>query len=55
LSRNQILARIWHEQPNPENTSLNVHLHWLREKIEPDPSQPARLQTVHGRGYVFIG
>lgn len=55
LSRNQILARIWHEQPNAENTSLNVHLHWLREKIEPDPSQPTRLQTVHGRGYIFVG
>jgi len=54
LSRNQILARIWREQPNAENTSLNVHLRWLREKIEPDPSQPTRLQTVHGRGYIFV-
>jgi len=55
LTRNQILARIWREQPNTENTSLNVHLHWLRDKIETDPSQPTRLQTVHGRGYVFVG
>ena len=55
ITRNQILARVWHEQPNPDNTSLNVHLHWLRDKIEADPSQPARLQTLHGRGYVFVG
>jgi DNA-binding response OmpR family regulator len=55
LTRNQILARVWHEEPNPENTSLGVHIHWLRDKIEVDPTQPARLQTLHGRGYVFLG
>ena len=54
LIRNQILARIWRESLNTENTSLNVHLHWLREKIEADPAQPKRLQTLHGRGYVFV-
>jgi DNA-binding response OmpR family regulator len=53
-SRNQILARIWREQPTIENTSLNVHLHRLRDKIETDPSQPTRRQTVRGRGYVFV-
>jgi DNA-binding response OmpR family regulator len=55
LTRNQILARVWHEEPNPEHTSLGVHMHWLRDKIEDDPAQPMRLQTVHGRGYVFVG
>jgi DNA-binding response OmpR family regulator len=55
LTRNQILARVWHEEPNPDNTSLGVHIHWLRDKIEVDPTQPARLQTLHGRGYVFLG
>lgn len=55
LTRNQILARIWREEPNPVNTSLGVRMHWLRERIEDDPAKPTRLQTLHGRGYIFVG
>ncbi len=34
---------------------MDVHVRWLREKIEPDPAHPARILTVRGIGYRFEG
>lgn len=35
--------------------TVDVHVRWLREKIEPDPAQPVRIVTVRGAGYRFEG
>lgn len=54
LSKEQILEHVWDSQGKfvDENT-LSVNIRRLRAKIEEDPGHPARIQTVHGIGYVW--
>lgn len=55
LSRELILERVWGWDFSGGSRTVDVHIRWLREKIEPDPSTPARLVTVRGVGYRFEG
>jgi DNA-binding response OmpR family regulator len=55
LSREQILQRVWGWEYTGDSRTVDVHVRWLREKIEPDPATPARLVTVRGGGYRFEG
>ena len=54
LSKEQLLTRVWDSQGKyvDENT-LSVNIRRLRGKIEDDPSEPRRIRTVHGIGYVW--
>jgi DNA-binding response OmpR family regulator len=51
LSRDQILERVWGYDFAGETRTVDVHVRWLREKIEKDPKEPKLLQTVRGVGY----
>jgi DNA-binding response OmpR family regulator len=51
LSRDQILERVWGYDFAGETRTVDVHVRWLREKIEKDPGEPKLLQTVRGVGY----
>jgi len=55
LSRQFLLERVWGWEFGGGTRTIDVHVHWLREKIEPDPSQPSRIVTVRGSGYRFEG
>ncbi len=55
LSREQILERVWGWEYTGDSRTVDVHVRWLREKIEPDPANPVRLVTVRGAGYRFEG
>jgi DNA-binding response OmpR family regulator len=55
LSRDLILERVWGWDYDGGSRTVDVHVRWLREKIEPDPSDPARIVTVRGVGYCFEG
>jgi DNA-binding response OmpR family regulator len=55
LTREFILERVWGWNFIGDSRTVDVHIRWLREKIEPDPSAPARIQTVRGAGYRFEG
>jgi len=55
LSRDLILERVWGWQYDGGSRTVDVHVRWLREKIEPDPANPARIVTVRGIGYRFEG
>ncbi len=55
LSREQILQRVWGWDYTGDSRTVDVHVRWLREKIEPNPAQPTRLVTVRGGGYRFEG
>jgi DNA-binding response OmpR family regulator len=55
LSRDLILERVWGWDYDGGSRTVDVHIHWLREKIEPDPKQPTRIVTVRGVGYRFEG
>jgi DNA-binding response OmpR family regulator len=55
LTRELILERVWGWDFNGGSRTVDVHVRWLREKIEPDPAQPVRIITVRGAGYRFEG
>jgi DNA-binding response OmpR family regulator len=55
LSRDLILERVWGWSYTGDSRTVDVHIRWLREKIEQDPSSPTRIQTVRGAGYRFEG
>lgn len=52
-SREQLLERVWGPDFMGDSKTVDVHIRWLREKLEPDPSHPQSLQTVRGFGYRF--
>ncbi|MBM4464577.1 MAG: response regulator transcription factor [Chloroflexi bacterium] len=55
LSRDLILERVWGWDFGGGSRTVDVHVRWLREKIEPDPAHPTRIVTVRGIGYRFEG
>jgi DNA-binding response OmpR family regulator len=55
LTRDLILERVWGWTFNGGSRTVDVHVRWLREKIENDPTNPIRIVTVRGIGYRFEG
>jgi DNA-binding response OmpR family regulator len=55
LSREFILERVWGWDYIGDSRTVDVHVRWLRQKIENDPANPSRLVTVRGGGYRFEG
>lgn len=55
LSREFILERVWGWDFIGDSRTVDVHVRWLREKIERDPANPRRIITVRGAGYRFEG
>ncbi|MGQ0604034.1 MAG: response regulator transcription factor [Anaerolineales bacterium] len=55
LSRDLLLNRVWGYDYVGDSHTVDVHIRWLREKIEEDPSAPKRITTVRGVGYRFEG
>ena len=55
LSREFILERVWEWDYIGDSRTVDVHVRWLRQKIEVDPAKPVRIVTVRGGGYRFEG
>ncbi len=55
LSRELILERVWGWEFSGGSRTVDVHIRWLREKIEQNPALPERIVTVRGAGYRFEG
>jgi len=55
LTRDQLLEKVWGYTFGGDTRTVDVHIRWLREKVEEDPSTPRRLETVRGVGYRFVG
>lgn len=53
LTRDQLLHRVWGYEYAGDTRTIDVHVRWLREKLEEDPANPILIQTVRGVGYVF--
>ncbi len=53
LSRDMLLERVWGYDFLGDSRTVDVHIRWLREKVEPDPSKPVYIHTVRGVGYRF--
>ena len=55
LSREFILERVWGWDYIGDSRTVDVHVRWLRQKVEKDPANPTRIVTVRGGGYRFEG
>jgi DNA-binding response OmpR family regulator len=55
FSRDQLLERVWGYAFNGDSRTVDVHVRWLREKLEDQPSQPKLIETVRGVGYRLAG
>jgi two-component system alkaline phosphatase synthesis response regulator PhoP len=53
MSRDELLDAVWGYQAMPETRTVDVHVSWLRQKLEPDPHDPRYIVTVYGLGYRF--
>ena len=53
FSRDELLDAVWGYQATPETRTVDVHVSWLRQKLEPDPHTPIFIVTVYGLGYRF--
>lgn len=55
LSRDLLLTKVWGYDYYGESRTVDVHIRWLREKIEAEPSRPRRITTIRSVGYRFEG
>lgn len=55
LTREELLNEVWGYNAMPSTRTVDVHVAWLRQKIEPHPRHPQFILTVHGLGYKFAG
>jgi len=55
VSREELLQQVWGYQSTPSTRTVDVHVAWLRQKLEPNPRVPQYILTVHGLGYKFAG
>jgi two-component system, OmpR family, alkaline phosphatase synthesis response regulator PhoP len=53
LSREELLNEVWGYNSMPSTRTVDVHVAWLRQKIEPNPRHPQFILTIHGMGYKF--
>ncbi len=55
LSREELLQEVWGYSATPSTRTVDVHVAWLRQKLEAQPKVPQFILTVHGLGYKFAG
>ena len=53
LSRERLLSRVWQDQPFIGPRTVDVHIAWLRQKLEENPQSPRHILTIRGEGYSF--
>ena len=53
FTANELYQKIWGKESLGDVRTVQVHIHNLRSKIEPDPAKPVYLKNVWGKGYVF--
>jgi len=55
VSRDELLEAVWEYQPGVSSRTIDVHVAWLRQKLEDNPQNPRFIHTVRGVGYRFAG
>ena len=55
LSRDELLNEVWGYNAMPSTRTVDVHVAWLRQKLEDNARHPQFILTVHGLGYKFVG
>jgi two-component system alkaline phosphatase synthesis response regulator PhoP len=54
LTRDELLNEVWGYNAMPSTRTVDVHVAWLRQKLEDNPRHPQYIITVHGLGYKFV-
>lgn len=54
VTREELLRAVWGHLRPPNTRTVDVHVTWLRAKLEPDRAHPRHLRTVRGSGYLFV-
>ena len=54
VSREELLEGVWEYQPGVSSRTIDVHVAWLRQKLEDNPQSPRHIHTVRGVGYRFV-
>jgi two-component system, OmpR family, alkaline phosphatase synthesis response regulator PhoP len=55
VSREEILRKVWEYSSEVSSRTIDVHIAWLRQKLEDNPQSPKHIETIRGRGYRFTG
>ena len=53
VPREELLQKVWEYRSDVSSRTIDVHIAWLRQKLEQDPQLPRHIQTIRGRGYRF--
>jgi two-component system alkaline phosphatase synthesis response regulator PhoP len=53
VPREEILQNVWEYTSDVSTRTVDVHVSWLRQKLEDNPQQPVHIHTVRGKGYRF--
>jgi two-component system phosphate regulon response regulator PhoB len=54
VTRRQLMLNVWKTEYIGDTRTLDVHIRWVREQIEENPTKPQLLRTIRGKGYIFI-
>jgi DNA-binding response OmpR family regulator len=54
IARDELLKHVWEYQHSVTSRTVDVHLAWLRQKLEDNPQLPRHFHTVRGVGYRFV-
>ena len=54
VTRAELMREVWDTTYTDDTRTLDVHMSWLRKKVEVDPAHPVHLKTVRGQGYMFV-
>jgi two-component system alkaline phosphatase synthesis response regulator PhoP len=55
VSREEILRHVWEYSSEVSSRTIDVHVSWLRQKVEDNPQHPKHIETIRGKGYRFTG
>jgi two-component system alkaline phosphatase synthesis response regulator PhoP len=55
VPREELLQNVWEYQSDVSSRTIDVHVAWLRQKLEDNPQTPRHIHTVRGKGYRFSG
>lgn len=55
VGRDELLQNVWEYQSEVSSRTIDVHVAWLRQKLEDNPQNPKHIHTIRGKGYRFTG
>jgi two-component system alkaline phosphatase synthesis response regulator PhoP len=55
VARDEIMRKVWEYNSEASSRTIDVHVAWLRQKLEENPQTPRHIQTIRGKGYRFTG